>query len=159
MKPNNHLAGLGKLLQKKADGLVMNQFTTTIAISKRANANLGIKISKHTRLNEINLKSWVAFIKPYILKRAKMSWLKFVTEHIIWTEERWDCAHFSDESNLFGWFVRRSPKEYYLPQCAKSSVKFGGGSVMVFGMISLLVQYLLLGYTVKIKRDIKETCI
>ena len=42
--------------------------------------------------------------------------------------------------NLFGsdrrMFVQRSPKEHYSPQCTKSSVKFGGGSVMVFGMIS-----------------------
>ena len=70
-----------------------------------------------------------------------MSWLKFVTEHIIWTEEQWDCVHFSNESkfNRFGSnrrrFVRRSPKELYSPQCSKSIVEFGGGSVTVFGMI------------------------
>ena len=53
-----------------------------------------------------------------------------------------DCVHFSNESkfNLFGCdrrrFIRRSPKERYSPQCTKS-VKFGGGSVMVFGMITV----------------------
>ena len=71
-----------------------------------------------------------------------MSWLKFAPEHVIWTEEQWDCVHFNDKSkfNLFGCdgrrFVWYSPKEQYLPQCTKSSIKFGGGSVMVFGMIS-----------------------
>ena len=33
-------------------------------------------------------------------------------------------------------FVRRSPKERHSPQSTKSSVKFGGGSVMVFSMIA-----------------------
>ena len=46
---------------RKKDGLVMNkkkaQFATATAISKSANTNLGVKISKHTisrRLDEIN---------------------------------------------------------------------------------------------------------
>ena len=71
-----------------------------------------------------------------------MSQLKFAAEHVLWTEEQWDCVHFSDESkfNLFDCngrrFVRRCSKERYSPQCTKSSVKFGGGSLMVFGMIS-----------------------
>ena len=75
-----------------------------------------------------------------------MSQLKFVTEHVIWTEEQWDCIYFSDESkfNLFGCdrrsLVRRCPKEQYSPQCTKSSVKFGGGSVMMFSMISAAVR-------------------
>ena len=33
-------------------------------------------------------------------------------------------------------YARRSVTEKYYPKCVKSSVKFGGGSVMVFGMIS-----------------------
>ena len=115
---------------------------TAITISKRDNVNLGIKISRHTisqRLNEINLNNWVVSTKPYISKKNKMSWLKFATEHVIWTEEQWDCVHFSKESkfNLFGYdgrrFIWHSTKEQYLPRCTKSSVKFGG-SVMVFGI-------------------------
>ena len=71
-----------------------------------------------------------------------MSQLKFATEHVTWTEEQWDCVHFSDESkfNLFSCderrFIWHSPKEEYSPQYTKSSVKLGGGSVMVFGMIN-----------------------
>ena len=129
-----------------------DRFATATAIYKRAIANLGIKISRHTisrRLNEISLKSRVDSTKPYISKKNKMSRLKFATEHVIWTDEQWDCVLFSEESkfNLFGCdgkrLVRRSPKERYSPQCTKSSVKFGGGSVMVFGIIQLMVQDLL----------------
>ena len=71
-----------------------------------------------------------------------MSRVKFATEHVIWTEEQRDCFRFSDESkfNLFGCdrrrFIRRSPKEGYSPQCSKSIIKFGEGSMMVLGMIS-----------------------
>ena len=71
-----------------------------------------------------------------------MSRKKLTIEHVIWTEEQWDCIHFSDESklNLFSYdgrvFIQRSHKEQYSPQCTKTSIKFGGGSVIVFGMIS-----------------------
>ena len=45
------------------------------------------------------------------------------------------------QGTLFCWdrrrFVRRSLKERYSRQYTKSSLKFGGGSVMVFGMISV----------------------
>ena len=72
--------------------LKKDRFATATAISKRANANLGIKILRHIifqRLNEINLKSQVASTKPYVCKKNKMSRLKFATEHVIWTETVW----------------------------------------------------------------------
>ena len=63
--------------RKSTDGLVMSQkkkkkdrFATATTISKRANAILGIKISRHTisqRLNEINLNSWNYIIYLYIV--------------------------------------------------------------------------------------------
>ena len=63
-----------------------DQFATATASSKRGNANLGIKISRHTisgRLIEINLNNQVASTKPYIFKKNKMSQWKFATEHVI----------------------------------------------------------------------------
>ena len=68
----------------REDSLIGNEskkdwFATATTISKRANANLGIKISRHTisrRLDEINLNSWVACTKSYISKKNKMNWLK-----------------------------------------------------------------------------------
>ena len=78
-----------------------NRFATATAICKRANANLGIKISRDTNswiLNEINLNSRVASTNPYISKKNKMSRLKFPTEHVVWPEEQLDCVHFRNES-------------------------------------------------------------
>ena len=118
-----------------------DRFATATTISKRVNANLDIKISRHTifrRLNEINLNSRVASTKPYISKKNKMSRLKFATEHIIWNS---GIVYISAmrKFHLFGFdrrrFVRRSSREQYSPQWTKNSVKFEGGSVMVFGMI------------------------
>lgn len=122
-----------------------DRFTTATAISKNVKSNFGINVSRHTvsrRLNEKCLFSRVPSTKPFISKKNKASRKKFATEHVTWTEEQWGCVHFSDESkfNLFGSdgrrYVRRNPTERYSPKCIKSSVKFGGGSVMVFGMIS-----------------------
>ena len=51
-------------------------------------------------------------------------------------------VHFSDESKflLIGpngkTYVRRKVDEELSPKCLKASVKFGGGSVMIWGMIS-----------------------
>ena len=106
----------------------MDRFAIATAIYKSANANLGMKISRITisqTLKEINLNSRVASTKLYISKKNQMSRLKFATEHVIWTEELWDCVHFSDESkfNLVSCdgrsFVRRSLKEQYLTLCSK----------------------------------------
>ena len=80
----------------------LDRFATATAISRRANANIGIKISNHTisrRFNEMYLNSQVASTKPHISKKQnKMSRLKFATKHVIWTEEQRDCVPFSDES-------------------------------------------------------------
>ena len=68
-----------------------DRFATATAISKRANANLGNKISRHTisrRLNEINSSSQVASTKPHISKKNKMSRIKFASEYILWAEEQ-----------------------------------------------------------------------
>ena len=94
-----------------------DRFVTASIISKRANANLGIKISRHTiswKLNEINLNSRVTSTKPYISKKNKMSRLKFATEHVLWTEEQCNCVPFNNESKFnqfccegsFGAFLR-----------------------------------------------------
>ena len=57
-----------------------------------------------------------------------------------WSEEKWRTVNFSDESesNLLGsdgrrWYVRRGAGETMSPKCIERSVKFGGGSVVVWG--------------------------
>ena len=163
VKPRNHLAVLRKRLQGKTDGLGMNKKRIDLRQQplslKELMLTLVLKevmlILAPRRLNEIGLNRGVASTKPHISKKNKMSQLKFATEHVIWTEE-YGIVFLSAMSqfNLFDCdgrrFVQRSSKELYSPQCTKSSVKFGRENEIVFGMIFLLVQDLLSGYTVKL---------
>ena len=61
---------------------------------------------------------------------------------MLWSQEKWQTVHFNDECKflLIGsdgkTYVRRKVDEELLPKCLKASVKFGGGSAMVWGMIS-----------------------
>ena len=94
------------------------------------------------RLNKEKLVAQIPCRKPLISKKNQKACLDFTTEHIMWTEEQWNMVNFSDESkfNLFGSYGRRFVKhkngECLSPQCVKKTVKFGWGSVMVWGMIS-----------------------
>ena len=77
--------------------------------------------------------------QTFDFKQKSKVYLDFVIEHIVWIEEQWNMVYFSDESkfNLFGFdgkrFVRRKNEECSSPQCVKKTVKFGVGSVMVWG--------------------------
>ena len=78
-----------------------------------------------------------------ISKKNEKVHLDFATVHILWTEEQWNMVHFSDECkfNLFGSdgkrFVRCKNGECLSPQCVKKTVKFVGGSVMVWWISSV----------------------
>ena len=172
VKPRNHLTDLEKIQlgKREKEWLLMNKkkdrFATATGISKRLNSNLGIKVSRQTiswRLNKIDLNCRVASTMPYISKKNKMSRSKFAAEHVIWIEEKWCCVFFSDESNFNQFdcderrFIRRSSKDQYSPQGTKMSVIFRGRSLMVFGMIQLLVQDLISGYTVKLTQLYTKT--
>ena len=62
--------------------------------------------------------------------------------NMLWSQEKWQTVHFGDESKflLIGsdgkTYVRRKVGEELSPKCLKASVKFGGGSAMVWGVIS-----------------------
>ena len=86
------MAVLGKRLQGKTDGLVLNQKSIDMRQQQLSRKELMLTLaSKYQSTlfledNEINLNSRVASTKPYISKKNKMSRLKFATEHVIWTE-------------------------------------------------------------------------
>ena len=70
---NQETPGRPRKITAREDRLIGNKlkndrFATATAIFKRANANLGIRISKHAisrRLNEINLNNRLAFTNLY----------------------------------------------------------------------------------------------
>ena len=74
-----------------------------------------------------------------------LAWLRFAKDHKDWTKEDWRSSSkviFSDESNFQlcpthgRLMVRRRPGEAYRPQCLAPIMKFGGGSVMIWGCFS-----------------------
>ena len=73
---------------------------------------------------------------------SKKKRLEFANRCVIWTYENWAKVFFSNESkfNLFGNDeknnVKRRIGERLSAKCTKKTVKFRGGSVMVFGMFS-----------------------
>ena len=99
------------------------------------------KIVSH-RLNKEKLVAQIPYCKSLISKKNQKVHLDFATEHILGTEEQWNMVHFSDESkfNLFGSdgkrFVGCKNGECLSPQSVKKTVKFGGGSIIVWRMIS-----------------------
>ena len=81
-------------------------------------------------------------MKPLISSKNKKCRLGFANKHVLWSQEKWQTVQFSDESKFLvigsdgKTYVRRKVGEELSPKCLKASVNFGGGSVMVWGMIS-----------------------
>ena len=89
------------------------------------------------------LKGRVAAKKPLLRKQNVKKRLLFAKNHVNWTKEQWAKVVFTDESKfeLFGTkrrvFVRRREGERFEKHCVIPTVKHGGGSVMVWGGISV----------------------
>ena len=120
-------------------------FETATGISQQIKAVYDKNVSRFTvsrRLNEFGFKARSPATKPLISKKNKAARLTYAEAHVLWSDNDWDKVYFSDESkfNLVGsdgrQFVRRVTGNRLNPKCVKKSVKFGGGSVMVWGMFS-----------------------
>ena len=79
--------------------------------------------------------------ETFNLKKNQKARLLFASEHVVWTDDEWSRDHFSDESkyNVIGskWkrfvWLRISERQSF--ELVKKTAKFGGGSVMVWGML------------------------
>lgn len=102
----------------------------------------GVTLSTPTvkrRLQQAGLNGRVARKKPLLTQKHKKNRLQFCQDHRDWTVQDWERVIFTDESkfNLVNsdgvTYIRRRPGEELLEQCVVPTVKFGGGSVMVWG--------------------------
>ena len=109
------------------------------------NSTSCVNVSRQTvsrRLQEIGLFNRTPRKEPLVSSKNKKKRLEFANRYVIWTYENWAKVFFRDESkfDLFGNdgknHVKRRIGERLSAKCTKKTVKFGGGSVMVFGMFS-----------------------
>ena len=93
-------------------------------------------------LNNSGLYGRVARRKPLLNDKHRRKRLDFAKRYRSWTSEDWKKVIFSDESRfqLFysngRTYVRRRKGEEFNENCVVSTVKHGGGSVMVWGCFS-----------------------
>ncbi|CAH1991553.1 unnamed protein product [Acanthoscelides obtectus] len=98
--------------------------------------------SVRRRLVEKDLHGRKARRKPLLTERQKQLRLSWAKTYKDWTAEDWAKVIWTDESNveLFGQpgtrYVRRRPGEAYREECLIPTVKFGGGSIMIWGCMS-----------------------
>jgi hypothetical protein len=84
----------------------------------------------------------VAAKKPLLRKKNVKERLAFAKKYAKWTVEQWSKVLWTDETKieLFGTrrrvFVRRSIGERFRSFCLSPTMKFGGGSIMLWGAIS-----------------------
>ena len=114
-------------------------------IKRIMNSTSCVNVSRQNvsrRLQEIGLFKRTPRKKPLVSSKNKKNRSEFANRYVIWTNENWVKVFFSDESkfNLFGNDgknnVKRHIGERLSATCTKKTVKFRGGSVMVFGMFS-----------------------
>ena len=119
-------------------------FKSCTEIKRVMNSTSCINVSRQTvsrQMQEIGLFNRTPRKKPLVSSKNKKR-LEFANRYVIWTYKNWAKVFFSDESkfNLFGNDgknkVKRRIGERLSAKCTKKTVKFGGGSVMVFGMFS-----------------------
>ena len=102
----------------------------------------GIEVSKHTvsrALCNQGIRSRTPRRTPLLNARHVKSRLRYANDHLDKPSTFWDTVLWSDESKieLFGRNssnnVWRKTNEAYAPKCTIPTVKFGGGSIMVWG--------------------------
>lgn len=119
-----------------------NRRLSACQIKQSFNAASGVNISTTTvkrRLNAAGIFGRIARKKPFLTASHICARLQWARLHELWSEDDWNKVLFTDESKfeIFGGnrrvYVRRRQGESILPQCLTTSVKHGGGSVMVWG--------------------------
>jgi transposase len=93
-------------------------------------------------LREQGLLGRVAVKKPLLRPQNRIKRLRFAKQHKDWVKDDWNKVLWTDESKfqLFGTnrrvYVRRRKGERLIDDCISSTVKHGGGNIMVWGSIS-----------------------
>ena len=104
-----------------------------------------VNVSSRTvrnRLKAKGLRGCIAKRKPLISKINRVKRLDWAKQFAGWTDDQWSNVVWSDESTFQliqssrRSIVWRKPGEEYNDDCISKTVKFGGGSITVWGCIT-----------------------
>jgi len=118
------------------------QCSNAVQVQKNLISYENITVSPNTVRRSLKRQGLAARVKkrkPLLLKRHRIARKKFAKKYRDWTIEDWRKVVWSDESKflIFGSDGRewcwKDPKLPLQPQHIKPTVKFGGGSVMMWG--------------------------
>lgn len=138
-RPRKSTAQTDRLLMRLSRG---DPFKTAVDLSSEMpEPKLSVQTIRR-RLTEQGLYGRRPAKKPFISAKNRQRRLQFALDHRDWTPQKWKNVLFSDESkfNLHNsdgivW-VRRPTNSRMNPKYTKGTIKFGGGSVMVWGCFS-----------------------
>ena len=125
--------------------ILLNRKSTLMETLGVLNSSLNINISESSLrryLRRLGFKGCVAARKPFISGINRIKRLKFAKKYQRLRPQLWTHVIWSDESTfqLFGArsrpYVWRRPGERFFPACLCPTVKHGGGSIMVWGMMT-----------------------
>ena len=148
---NRRRSGRPRRTTEREDRLLIrsslaNRFHTARDLRANFNQLTGKTLSLSTIKSRLykggNLRGCVAKKKPKLQPRHIAARLQFARQYVDWTPAQWAQVLWSDESKFTVFrcrgrlFVRRRPGEEYELKCIQPTIKFGGGSVMVWGCFS-----------------------
>lgn len=122
------------------------RFVTASCLQSQLLEVEGVRVSTETvrqRLREANLRPRIPARGPALTVDHRRARLNFARNHVGWLEADWERVLFTDESRFCLYNcdrrvrVYRRPNERYAQCNFMNTTLFGGGSVMVWGGISL----------------------
>ena len=122
------------------------RFQPAPRLTHEFNVATGLNITPQTlrnRLHDSNLRAYRPAVRPRLLPRHRQARLEFARQHVNWDNQRWEPVLFTDESRFCLDFddgrrgVWREARQRYSQALAAEHSRFGGGSVMIWGRISL----------------------
>lgn len=127
--------------------LALRQRTITAsAIRTQLRAATNVIVSDQTirnRLRDADLHARRPVIRPVLAPAHRAARLAWARRHVTWTRHQWSRVLFTDESRFTRSFtdgrnrVWRRPRERYHDANVLEHDRYGGGSVMVWGGISV----------------------
>ena len=122
------------------------RFQSAVKLNRDFETATGVRVTAQTvrnRLHGANIRAFRPAVRPKLTARHRTARLQWTRNHVNWQLRHWTPVLFTDESRFCVDFhdgrrrVWRMQGERYADCCVAEHDRFGGGSVMVWGGISI----------------------